>query len=164
MSTLLLLVIRAAGNLLRWRVPLLPKLCVAFNFRLFNCCVGAGAKIGKGVVLEYAGLGIGIHEQAVIGDEVEIGPHAVIGGRPKVHGAPRIGDRCVIEAGAIVLGPIRIGEGARILPNALVLTDVEAGAVVGGVPARRLRQPASLDTTVRAEASPRIQHSSEARP
>ncbi len=51
-------------------------------------------------------------------------------------GVPTIGDDVFIGAGAVVLGAIHIGQGARIAANSLVLTDVPAGAMAIGVPAK----------------------------
>ncbi len=54
-------------------------------------------------------------------------------------GAPIIEDNVTITCGAKVLGPITVGANATIGANAVVVKDVEPGAVMGGVPARRLR-------------------------
>ncbi len=53
--------------------------------------------------------------------------------------APVIGDNVTVTCGAKVLGPITIGDNAVIGANAVVIKDVEPGAVMGGVPARRLK-------------------------
>jgi serine O-acetyltransferase len=62
---------------------------------------------------------------------VTIGTSA--GGRA---GAPTIGDEAYVGAGAKVIGSIRVGTGAKIAANSLVVTDVAEGATVMGVPAR----------------------------
>ena len=53
--------------------------------------------------------------------------------------APVIGDNVMITCGAKVLGNINIGDNAVIGANAVVVKDVEAGAVMGGIPAKRIR-------------------------
>jgi len=58
--------------------------------------------------------------------------------RSKNPGVPVIGDRVYLGCGAKILGGIKIGNDAVVAPNAVVVTDVPAGAVVGGVPARVL--------------------------
>ena len=64
--------------------------------------------------------------------------HGVTIGLKNTHqrGAPRIGNRVDIGAGAKLLGPIRIGDDAVIGANAVVLQDVPAGALAVGIPAR----------------------------
>lgn len=136
----LVLLHRIAHVLHRLRMPLAPRLLVLAGRILFHGYVGAGARIGRRVSLGYWGLGIVIHDRAVLGDDVRVGAGVVIGGRSKLHGVPVIGDRVVLGAGAKVLGPITIGDEAVIGANAVVVTDVEARTVVGGVPARVLRR------------------------
>lgn len=51
-----------------------------------------------------------------------------------------MGKRCFIGAGAIILGPIRIGDDAKIGAGALVLKDVAPGTTVVGVPAREVKR------------------------
>jgi len=148
----LLLAIHALAHWL-WRhhVPLLPRLLTLFNRVVFATQIPPGTRIGKGTRLNYSGLGTVIHARAVIGARVEIGPGVVIGGRSKIYEVPVIEDDVHIGVGAKVLGPVRVGRGAEIGANAVVLHDVPAGAVVVGIPARVLRikdPPAELTTKV----------------
>jgi serine O-acetyltransferase len=134
-----LLIHALAHWLWRHRVPLLPKLLALFNRVVFATQVPAETKLGKGVKLNYSGLGTILHPRAVIGDRVEIGPGVVIGGRSKIWEVPVIEDDVQIGVGAKVLGPVRVGRGAIIGANAVVLHDVPEGAVVVGIPARVVR-------------------------
>ena len=52
---------------------------------------------------------------------------------------PVIGSNVMITCGAKVLGNITVGDGAVIGANAVVVRDVESGAVMGGIPAKRIR-------------------------
>ena len=128
------------------RVPLVPQVLALFNRVVFATQLPASAQLGRGVRLNYSGLGTVIHKRAVIGDHVEIGPGVVIGGRSEIWEVPVIEDFAQIGVGAKVLGPVRIGRGAIVGANAVVLHDVPPGAVVGGIPAKilRMRDPAPL--------------------
>ena len=120
-------------------VPLLPRLLAVFNRLMFATQLPAQTRVGRGVRLNYSGLGTVIHARAVIGNRVEIGPGVVIGGRSEIREVPVIDDDVQIGVGAKVLGPVHVGRGAIIGANAVVLHDVPPGAVVGGIPARLLR-------------------------
>lgn len=132
----------ALYRLARWcylrRVPFVPRLLYSLNRMLFATVLPPSAQIGRNVILGYRGLGIVVHRQAVIGDRVNIGPKVTIGGRAGIPGAPRIEDDALLGSGAQILGPIRIGRGAQVGANAVVLCDVPDGATAVGVPARIL--------------------------
>lgn len=105
------------------------------------------AVIAADVFVPHA-TGVVVGATAEIGPRTIIMPGVVIGSRPRnaASEAKRhatIGSDVVLGAGAKVLGPVVIGDGARIGANAVVLADVEAGATVVGVPARVV--PASED-------------------
>lgn len=123
----------------RHHVPLVPTVMKACTRLLFCAHVPCEASIGKGTMLGYSGLGSVVHQRAVIGSNVMIGSHATIGGRSHFEGVPVIEDDVFIGAGACVLGPVRVGRGAVIGANAVVIEDVPARSVVAGVPARVIR-------------------------
>lgn len=130
---------RIAYWLKQYHIPLLPELLTLLIFLLYNSKVPAGAKIGKGTRLGYGGIGVVIHERAVIGAKVMIGPNVTIGGRSGHHEVPVIGDRVEISTGAKVLGPVKIGSNVIIGANAVVIKDVPDNAIVAGVPAKIIR-------------------------
>ena len=132
----MLTIFRLAAWLHRLRVPLLPRLLYALNRLLFAVVLPPSVQVGREVLFGYSGLGIVVHARAVIGDRVKIAQHVTIGGRSGLVGVPVIEDEVEIGAGACVLGPVRIGRGARIGANAVVLADVPPGALAVGVPAR----------------------------
>ncbi len=96
-----------------------------------------GARIGRRLFIDH-GMGVVIGETAEIGDDVLIYHGVTLGGLSGQPGKrhPTIGSNVAIGAGAQVLGPIRIGDGARIGANAVVVQDVPTGATVVGIPAR----------------------------
>lgn len=103
---------------------------------LFACWIPHRARIASNVKVGYGGLGIVIHDDAVIGQGTEIDQCVTIGGNATASGVPSIGSNVYIGAGAKVLGPICIGDGAIVGANAVVIDDVPAMSVVVGVPAR----------------------------
>jgi serine O-acetyltransferase len=95
-----------------------------------------GAKIGKRFFIDH-GMGVVIGETATIGDNVTIYHQVTLGGTSFEKGIrhPQVGNNVIIGAGAKLLGPIRIGDGARIGSNAVVVKDVGNNATMIGVPA-----------------------------
>lgn len=132
----MLKIFRLCAYLHRLGVPGLPRLLYVLNRVLFAIALPPSVQVGRAVLFGYSGLGIVVHSRAVIGDRVTIGQNVTIGGRSGLHEVPVIEDDVEIGAGACVLGPIRIGRGARIGANAVVLQDVPPGAIAVGVPAR----------------------------
>lgn len=104
-----------------------------------------GAKIGRNFFIDHGFTVIG--ETAEIGDDVTIYQSVTLGGTNPSAGEggkrhPTLKDRVVIGSGAQVLGPIEVGEGAKIGANAVVTKDVAPGATVVGIPAK----PVPVDT------------------
>ena len=133
-------------------VPLIPRFLALFNRAVFAVQLPAETHLGRDVQLAYSGLGTVIHARAVIGDRVRIGPGTVVGGRSQLYEVPVIEDDVQVGVGAKILGPVRVGRGAIVGANAVVLHDVPASAVVGGIPARVLRmREGSLDESLMLE-------------
>lgn len=93
-------------------------------------------KIGGGLFIQH-GFSAYIAAET-IGENCWINQMVNIGYKDNT-GAPKIGNNATITCGAVVLGPITIGDNAVIGANAVVIKDVEPGAVMGGVPARRIK-------------------------
>ena len=104
-----------------------------------------GAKIGRRFFIDH-GMGVVIGETSEIGDDVLIYQGVVLGGttreRKKRH--PTIGNYVVIGAGATILGPVKIGDGARIGSGSVVVKSVPTGATVVGIPGRVMERKKRL--------------------
>lgn len=96
-------------------------------------------RVGPGLRLPHFGA-ILIHEAAVIGANVTI-LHGVTIGTRDHGGAPIIEDDVEIGCGAVILGPVRIGQGAKVGANATVVADVPPGCTVVGTPGVIVRRP-----------------------
>jgi serine O-acetyltransferase len=123
--------------LYRAGIPFVPRLLDVVIFALFNTSIHHTTSIGKHTKCGYRGMSVLIHKRAIIGRNVMIGPHVVIGGRSGQE-PPTIEDDVYIGANACVLGGIRVGPKAVIGAGAVVLADVPADGVVVGNPARLL--------------------------
>ena len=104
-----------------------------------------GAKIGKNFFIDHGFTVVG--ETAEIGDNVTIYQNVTLGGTNPSTGVggkrhPTLRDNVVIGSGAQILGPVEVGEGAKVGANAVVTKYVAAGATVVGIPAK----PVPVDT------------------
>ena len=100
-----------------------------------------GATIGKRLMIDH-GSGVVIGETCIIGDDCTLYQGVTLGGTGKDTGKrhPTLGNNVMVGAGAKVLGPFRIGDGAKIAAGAVVLKEVPAGATAVGIPAKVVRQ------------------------
>jgi serine O-acetyltransferase len=117
-----------------------------------------GAVIGRRFFIDH-GMGVVIGETAVIGDDCTLYHGVTLGGTSWQKGKrhPTLRDDVVVGAGAKVLGPIEIGDGARIGSNAVVVRDVPAGSTVVGVPGRLIEgKPPAMDTEHREKIASKM--------
>jgi serine O-acetyltransferase len=96
-----------------------------------------GARLGRRLFIDH-GMGVVIGETAEVGDDVILFHGSTLGGTSMRHGKrhPTVGNRVMVGAGAKVLGPVHVGDDAKIGANAVVVHDVPPGAVAVGVPAK----------------------------
>lgn len=102
-----------------------------------------GARLGRRLFIDH-GTGVVIGETAILGDDVTLYHGVTLGGTSLHQGKrhPTLENGVIVGSGAQVLGPINVGQGARIGANAVVLTDVPAGVTMVGIPARiAMRKP-----------------------
>ncbi|HEY6205536.1 MAG TPA: serine O-acetyltransferase [Chthoniobacterales bacterium] len=117
----------------------IPTQPVRFVFERFieittGISIPVEARIGKGLRIHHFG-GIVIHPAAALGEECTIYHGVTLGDLGMHGGAPRVGDRVVIGAGAKIIGEIEIGDDSRIGANAVVVRSVPPGSIAVGVPA-----------------------------
>lgn len=130
-----------------WRMGVEPKplrapLSVAYRAlyrtvrNLYGIELPYSAKIGRRVIFEHQ-HGIVVHGQTVIGDDCIIRQGVTLGIRSmeRLTEAPVLGRGVNVGAGAKIIGPVHVGDGAAVGANAVVLKDVPAGALAIGVPA-----------------------------
>ncbi len=99
------------------------------------------ARIGKGFFIDH-GTGVVIGETAEIGDGCTLYQGVTLGGTGKDVGKrhPTLGDNVMVGAGAKVLGPVKIGSGAKIAAGAVVLDDIPENSTAVGIPAKVVRR------------------------
>ena len=139
-----LLVHRVAGRLWHAGLKWLARFVSHLGRWLTGIEIHPGARIGRRFFIDH-GMGVVIGETAEIGDDCTLYHGVTLGGtswnKGKRH--PTLAKGVVVGAGAKILGPITIGEGARIGSNAVVVKDVPPGATAIGIPARVIEAEAA---------------------
>lgn len=118
------------------KVPIIPNVIMRYIRLRFGCYVPFSCSIGKGTRFPHDGIGIVIHEHAVIGSNCKVMQNVTIGGRNGSKGAPKIGQNVFIGAGAVIIGDIVVGNNVNIGANAVVLISIPDNSTAVGVPAR----------------------------
>ena len=120
---------RLSHVLWRWRLKLLARVLSQLTRWFTGIEIHPGASIGNRFFIDH-GMGVVIGETAEIGDDCTLYHGVTLGGtsweRAKRH--PTLGKNVVVGAGAKILGPITIGENARVGSNSVVVKDVPANA------------------------------------
>ena len=138
---------RVANALWRRHFFLAARILSAVVRVLTAVDIHPGATIGHRLFIDHA-VGVVIGETAEIGDDVIMFHGVTLGGVSMSHGKrhPTIGDRVLLGAGCVVLGPVTIGNDSAIGAQAVVTKDVPANSVVVGIPGRVIgsSQPADI--------------------
>ena len=132
-----LLLHRVSHRLWLWKLRWLARLGSHITRFLTGVEIHPGAVIGRRVFIDH-GMGVVVGETAEIGDGCTLYHGVTLGGvswnQGKRH--PTLGRGVVVGAGAKILGPFVVGDGAKIGSNSVVVKAVPAGATVVGIPAR----------------------------
>lgn len=136
----LIFLYKIAHWLYKNKILVFPKLIEVLIFLIYNSRVPSSVKIGSNTKFAYWGIGCVIHKDGVVGKKCVIGQGITIGGRGKRNGVPVIGNNVFIGAGSRILGPITVGDNVVIAPNSVVINNVDSNSIVGGVPAKVLRE------------------------
>lgn len=139
-----------------WRChcKFLPKLITLFVRIWSGIEIHPAAKIGKRFFIDH-GMGVVIGETAEIGDDVTLYHDVTLGGvAPSINSAtqrhqkrhPTLQDNVIVGSGAQILGPITVGQGARVGANAVVVKDVPPYTTVVGIPAKVIERLTDKDT------------------
>jgi len=130
-----LLAHRLAHALLEAGVPIAPRVLAYLTRSVTGVEIHPAAKIGRELFIDH-GSGVVIGETAEIGQRVTLYQGVTLGGtgfqRGKRH--PTLGDNVTVGSGAKLLGPIAVGDGAKVGANTVVIEDVPPGATVVGNP------------------------------
>ena len=134
---------------------LIARVISQFSRFLTGIEIHPAAKIGKNFIIDH-GMGVVIGETSEIGDNVSIYHMVSLGGispsvnsdnQRQVKRHPTLKDNVVIGSGAQVLGPLTVGENAKVGANAVVTKDVPANAVMVGIPAKNVNKDGSKTDT-----------------
>ncbi|MGD8742745.1 MAG: serine O-acetyltransferase, partial [Granulosicoccaceae bacterium] len=126
-----LLLHRLSHRLWHWRLKWLARWLAGFARWWTGVEIHPAARIGRRFFIDH-GMGVVVGETAEIGDDCTLYHGVTLGGTSWKKGKrhPTLGNDVVVGAGAKVLGPITLGDGARVGSNAVVVKGVPAGATV----------------------------------
>ena len=139
-----LLVYRLSHWLWGLKVRLLARFISHVGKILTGIEIHPGAQIGRRLVIAH-GTGVVVGETSIVGDDVTLYHAVTLGGiSPAVDSGSQVGmkrhptimDGAIIGSGAAILGPITVGEGARVGSNSVVTKDIPASVTAVGIPAK----------------------------
>lgn len=119
----------------------IAKILWRLNIIASGCYISPTSKIGAGLYLPHP-TGIVLGDGVVIGENATIYQGVTMGvaKRGRSSDYPQVGNDVVIFASAILIGGVKIGDGARVGAQSLVLSDVQPGSTVVGSPARLVKR------------------------
>ena len=139
MSKSLVILYRFSNVLHQKNFIFLAKIITYFIRLIAGAWIPASVQIGRDIVFGYGGLGIVIHDRAVLGDNCHIDQGVTIGGTSKKYEVPYLGNNVYVGAGAKILGPVTIGNDVVIGANAVVVKDIPDHSLVVGIPGKVIK-------------------------
>ena len=128
------------------KFDLIARIVSQFSRFMTGIEIHPKAKIGKNLFIDH-GMGVVIGETSEIGDNVTIYHMVTLGGispsinsdsQRQIKRHPTLMNNVVIGSGAQILGPVIVGENAKVGANAVVTKDVPNNAVMIGIPAKNV--------------------------
>ena len=144
-----------AHKLWNLRFYLMAKILSQFSRFLTGIEIHPAAKIGKNLFIDH-GMGVVIGETSEIEDNVTLYHSVTLGGiSPSINSGeqrgikrhPTLKNNVVVGSGAQILGPVIVGEFAKIGANAVVTHDVPEHAIMVGVPAKNIKIKSEIKDT-----------------
>lgn len=122
------------------KMKLIPfYLIVKYIIRIFfGSSIDPKMIYGKGVLFGYNGLGVVIHPNVKIGNNVVIAQNCTIGGKVGCKNVPVLGNNIYVGAGSVILGDIEISDGVTIGANSVVVKSILTPGVYAGVPVKEI--------------------------
>ncbi len=135
-----LLAHRIAHALLEAGVPIAPRAIAYLSRAITGVEIHPAARIGDEFFIDH-GSGVVIGETAEIGNRVTLYQGVTLGGTGFQPGKrhPTLRDNVTVGSGAKLLGPISVGDGAKVGANTVVVEDVPPGSTVVGNPGHPVR-------------------------
>lgn len=124
------------------KIKLLPEIIKKRMIRKYACELSPYATIGEGLLIHHS-VGIVVGHEVIIGNHCEIFQNVTIGSNRKEKNGrymPIIGNNVSIGSGAVVVGPIKVGNNVHIGANSYVDKDIPDNVVVAGCPAKIIKR------------------------
>lgn len=135
-----ILIYRFGNKLNSLGLKRVAKIVSGFNRVLFSTWIPSTAIIGKNFTIGYWGLGVVIHSNAKIGNNVTIAQNVTIGRNFGDKDVPVIGNDVYVGTGSVVFGEIYIGNNVIIGSNSLINSDIPDNCTVVGNPMRIIKK------------------------
>ncbi len=121
-------------------IPVVPRAIANVTRTITGIEIHPAARVGRGLFIDH-GMGVVIGETAEVGEDVTLYQGVTLGGTGFATGKrhPTVEANVTIGSGAKLLGPIRVGHGAKIGANTVVIHDVPANSTVVGNPGHPVR-------------------------